>query len=86
MSENGRKTASLICNLDPKFFFIAGLGFEQLSSTISGGAMPLVRQPKTAGFRPISRYEYIVHRLQRCYAKHCQGLCHDQIARKSSNH
>jgi len=32
-------------------------GFEQLSSTIGGGAMLLVRQLKTAGFKPISKYE-----------------------------
>jgi len=30
-------------------------------------AMLLVRQPKTAGFRPNSRYEYIIHWLSRCY-------------------
>jgi len=40
-------------------------GFQQLSSVI-GGAMALVRQSKTAGFRPISRYKYIVRRLSRC--------------------
>jgi len=28
--------------------------------------MVFVRQPKTAGFRQISRYGYIVHRLSRC--------------------
>jgi len=28
--------------------------------------MALVRQLKTAGFRPISRYEYVVHQLSRC--------------------
>jgi len=42
-------------------------GIEQLSSAIGGGAMALVRQPKTAGFRPISKYEYIVPRLSRCW-------------------
>jgi len=29
--------------------------------------MTLVRQPKTAVFRPISKYEYIVPRLSRCF-------------------
>jgi len=28
--------------------------------------MALVRQPKTAGFRPKSRYEYIVRQLSKC--------------------
>jgi len=28
--------------------------------------MALVKQPKTAGFKPISKYEYIVPRLSRC--------------------
>jgi len=32
---------------------------EQLSSATGGGAMALVRQPKTAGFRPKSRYNTI---------------------------
>jgi len=40
--------------------------FEGLNSAISRGAMVLVRQPKTAGFRLISRYEYIVYWLSRC--------------------
>ena len=44
-------------------------GFEQLSSTIGGGGMALVRQLTTAGFRPISKYEYIVARLLKCEKK-----------------
>ena len=40
---------------------------EQLSSAIGRGAMALVRQLKTAGFRPKSRYEYIVRRLTKCW-------------------
>jgi len=39
---------------------------EQLSSAIGRGAMELVRQLKTAGFRPQSRYEHIVRRLSKC--------------------
>jgi len=30
--------------------------------------MVLVRQPKTAGFRPKSRYDIFVDRLSKCYA------------------
>jgi len=41
-------------------------GFEQLSNAIGKEAMALVMQPKTAGFRLIARYEYIVHWLSRC--------------------
>jgi len=33
--------------------------------------MELVKQPKTAGFRPKSRYEYIVRRLSKCYLIFC---------------
>jgi len=51
----------------PKFFFIADLktcqvfrGFQQLSSTIDRGAMPLLRQVKLLDFRLISKYECIV--------------------------
>jgi len=40
--------------------------FEQLSSAINGGAMAMLRQPKTFGFRPISRKDYIIHWLSRC--------------------
>jgi len=37
------------------------------SSAIGGGAMVLVTQPKTAGFRPISKYKYIIApRLSKC--------------------
>jgi len=35
-------------------------GLEQLSNAIGEGAMQLVKQLKTAGFRLISKYEYIV--------------------------
>jgi len=41
------------------------LRFKQLSSAIGGGAMVLVKQLKTAGYRWISRYEYVVHLLSR---------------------
>jgi len=41
-------------------------GFEQFSRAISRGAMQLAKQPKTAGFRPISEYECIVPRQPRC--------------------
>ena len=40
---------------------------EQLSSAIGGGAMVLVRQPKTAGFRLKSRYDIFLGRLSKCY-------------------
>jgi len=43
--------------------------FAGLNSSLAQsaeGAMALVRQPKTDGFRLISRYEYIVHQLSRC--------------------
>ena len=33
--------------------------------------MTLVRQPKTAGFRPKSRYEYIIFWLSKFQAKLC---------------
>jgi len=41
--------------------------FEPLNSSLaqSTETMALVRQPKTAGFRPKSRYEYIVHRFSK---------------------
>jgi len=39
---------------------------EQLSSAIGGGGRALVRQLTTAGFRPISKYEYIVPWLWKC--------------------
>jgi len=76
MSQNGPKPTSLMTSLTKnpqpptKNFFrvqtrrLADL-FEQLSSTIGEGAMTLVRQLKTAGFRPKSRYKYIVHRLSK---------------------
>jgi len=41
--------------------------FEQLFNAISGGASALVRQLTIADFRPISRYEYIIPRLSKCY-------------------
>jgi len=41
-------------------------GFEQLSRAISRGAMVLVRQPKTVGFRPISGYNIFVDWPSRC--------------------
>ena len=39
---------------------------EQLSSAIGGGAMVLVRQPKTTGFRLKSRYDIFVGRFSKC--------------------
>ena len=39
---------------------------EQLSNAIGGGAIALVKQLTTAGFRPISKYEYIVPQLSKC--------------------
>jgi len=39
---------------------------EQLSSANDRGAMVLVRQLTTVGFRPISKYEYIVSKLSKC--------------------
>jgi len=39
---------------------------QELSSTIAWGAMQLVSQPRTAGFRPVSKDEYIVPRQQMC--------------------
>jgi len=80
MSQNGQKTTlrmtSLTKNpqLPTKNFFSSAdyktcwifQGFEQLCSGIGGGAVTLVRQPKTAAFRPKSEYEYIVPRLSRC--------------------
>jgi len=39
---------------------------EQLYSAIGEKAMELVKQPKTAGFRPKSRYEYIVCWFSKC--------------------
>jgi len=39
---------------------------KQLSSAIGTGAMALVRQPKTAGFKPISRYDIFVDWLSKC--------------------
>jgi len=67
MSQNDPKTTLLMTsftkNLQPptKKFAI-----EQLSSAIGGGAMALVKQLKTAVFRPKSRYEYIVRWLSKC--------------------
>jgi len=43
--------------------------FEPLNSSlarIGGGAMALVRQPKTAGIRLISKYKCITPRLWKC--------------------
>jgi len=42
---------------------------EQLSSAISRGTMALIKQPKTAGFRPKSKHEYIVRRFSKCLKK-----------------
>jgi len=39
---------------------------EQFSSTISGGVMALVRQPKSAGFRPKPRYDIFIDQLSKC--------------------
>jgi len=80
MSQNGPKTTSLMTLLTKypqpptkKFFSSADWktcrifwGFEQLSSAI-GGAMALVRQTETAGYRPKSRYDIFVDRLSRCF-------------------
>jgi len=40
--------------------------FRVQTSAIGGGTMALVKQPKTAGFRLISRYDILVDRLSRC--------------------
>jgi len=40
--------------------------FEQLFSAIGGGAMALVRQSKTAGFRLKSRYDIFVDQPSKC--------------------
>ena len=82
MSQNGPQTTSHMMSLtknqqpQPKILFrvqtkrlaesFEGLNFEQLLSAIGGGAMALVKQSKTAGFRPIFRYKHIVHQLSRC--------------------
>jgi len=79
MSQTDPKTTSFMTsltenrNLQPKYLFrvqtrrLAEVWtLEQLSSAIGRGAMALVRQPKTAGFRPKSRYKYIVGRLSKC--------------------
>jgi len=39
---------------------------EQLSSAIGGGAMVLVRQPKTAGFWLKSSYDIFVDQSSKC--------------------
>jgi len=80
MSQNGPKTTLLMMSLtknqqpQPKKFFLsadkmAGRSvspLEQLSSANDRGAMVLVRQLTTVGFRPISKYEYIVSKLSKC--------------------
>ena len=80
MSQNAPKLLHLwrhsqkIRNLQPKNFFSSAhkktdrsiWAFEQLSSAIGSEAMALVRQPKTAGFRLKSRYEYIGRWLSKC--------------------
>jgi len=40
--------------------------FEQLSNAIGRRAMALVRQLKTGGFRPNSKYDIFVDRVSRC--------------------
>jgi len=80
MSQNDPKTTSLMTSLtknpqpQPKIFFKCRQegwrsvwALEQLSRTIGGGAMALVRQPKTAGFRPKSQYDIFVDRLSKCW-------------------
>jgi len=68
MSQNGPKTTSLMTSLTKnpqpptkKFFFECRLEDWPIrlspSSTIGGGPMALVRQLKTASFRPKFRYE-----------------------------
>jgi len=59
-----------------KFFFKCRLedcqsvwALEQLSGVIDGGAMALVRQPKTAGFRLKSRYDIFVEQSSKCWVK-----------------
>jgi len=78
MSQNGPKTTSLMTSLTKNPQPPTKNGFssadwktgrsisalEQLSSGISGGA--LARKPTTAGFRPISKYKYIVPQLSTC--------------------
>jgi len=80
MSQNAPKTTSLMTSLtknqhpQPKNFFwvqsrrLSDL-FEPSNSSlaqIGRGARALVRQLTTAGFRPKSKYEYIVSRLSKC--------------------
>jgi len=80
MSENGPKLLHFTYDVThkksttpyQKFFYECRLedcrciwALEQLSSAISRGAIALVRQPKTAGFRLKSRYEYIVRWLSK---------------------
>jgi len=80
MSQNGPKTTSLTMSLtknsqtpNQKFFFECRLvdpwcirALEQRSSTIGGGAMALVRQSKTAGFRLKSGYDIFVDQPSKC--------------------
>jgi len=94
ISQNGQKSTSLMTSLTKKrvsqnqnFLHTRRLaecfwGFEQLFSAIGGGAMLLGRQPKTAGFRPIFKYGYIVPRqprlrryLGRVWSWNLQMLC-----------
>jgi len=72
MNQNDPKTTSLMTSLTKnpqpptKNFFSSAdqktgrsvWAIEQLSSAIGRGAMALIRQPKTAGFRVKSRYIY----------------------------
>jgi len=83
MSQNGPKTTSLMMSLTKKsattnqkhFFQVQtrrlSKSFEGLNSSLAmgRGAMALVRQPKTAGFRLKSRYNIFVDRLSRCWGK-----------------
>jgi len=65
-----------ICNPQPKIFLQCRLedcwsiwALEQLFSAIGGGAMALVRQWKTAGFRLKSRYDIFVEQPSKCWVK-----------------
>jgi len=39
---------------------------KQLTGAIGGGAVALVKQPKTAGLRPKTRYDTFTDRLSMC--------------------
>ena len=73
MSQNGPKTTSLMTSLTKnpqhptkKIFFEFIQMYHSFPTQSVGGAMVLVRQPKTAGFRPKSRYDIFVDQFSKC--------------------